>query len=125
MKTKPRKGETDSKKMQFGMWLGLPERCRKDDEKTLEAFSKKIEVTTMTLNRWKKEEDVKEIARNALILFAGNDGLECMQSIIEKTKEGNPTMARLYAEIMGWTGKATTSKGTTPKEITVKYVTDK
>jgi hypothetical protein len=115
--------QRDNLKIQFGMWLGMPAYARQDDEKTQESFSKKIGVQHETLSRWKKDPLVIDTAENAIKIWGANDKLEVVKGIIEKAKEGNPAMARLYME---WQGEISTKKstGVENREFQVKLVTE-
>lgn len=107
---RPKKGVNEDKKNQFGIWLGIPVSARKDDEKTMEQFAAKLGITDMTLTRWKNDPQVQEIARSAVKQFFGNDSFEVVKSIVQKAKEGNAQMARLFLEYNGDIGTGVKKK---------------
>lgn len=123
MAGRPKAGERDDQKTQFGMWLGLPVSARKDDEKTQKDLAKKLGVREETLSLWAKDPYVKGIAQNAIKILGGNDKLAIINKLVELAKEGSHAHIKTYLEWQGEIG-AQTGKPTTPKEITVKYVTD-
>ncbi len=101
---RPKFGENESKKIQFGIWLGLPPACRKEDERNLESFSKKIGISEKTLGRWKSDPFVQQVSKNAIKMFFGNDSFEVVKTVVEKAKAGSFQHARLFMEYNGDVG---------------------
>jgi len=108
-------------KRQYGIWLGLPPEARKPDEQNQAAMAVKLGVVPKTLSIWHRDPYVQEIAQSAVKLLFGNEQIGVIQAIVEKAKEGNPQMARLYADILGWTtGRKTDGSGPASFEVTFK-----
>lgn len=120
---RPKRGESDDKRMQFGMWIGVPLSARRDDEKTREQFAKKIGINSRTLTRWAREPSVQEIARNAIKFLGGDDKLDVVNAIIKEAKAGSPGMARLYMEWQGEIGARVEGKKM-PGEFRVTFHTE-
>lgn len=113
--------DAQSKKMQFGMWLGLPKSTRQDDEVTLEQLSKKIGTSRECLSRWRDDPYVKQCAENAVKIFGGNDKLAIIQSLVSDAKaKGNVQAKRLYLEWQNEIGTRQNSSKT-PSQFNVTF----
>jgi hypothetical protein len=114
--------DTEDKKLQYGMWLGLPPDMRQEDVKTQKDFAKKIGLKEETISRWKDDPYVKSIRENAVRIWGGNDKLEIIKSIIAQAKEGKVAAQRLYLE---WQGELDSrQRKEIPSEFTVTYKTE-
>lgn len=112
--------ESQSKKQQFGIWLGLPPGSREPPSQI--ELAAQLGVTEQSLTTWKRDPIVQEIAKNALQLMALGHNLEIWNSTIEKAKEGNVMAQRLYYDLTNQLRQKET-KGI-PGKFVVEYVTD-
>tara|TARA_Y100000310_G_scaffold334298_1_gene413796 strand:+ start:808 stop:1182 length:375 start_codon:yes stop_codon:yes gene_type:complete len=120
---RPKKGELEDRKQQYGMWLGIPILARKDDEKTQTQICAKLNISENTARKWRSEPFIQEIARNAFKILGGNDMAAVTRAIVDGALEGSPSMARLYMEWQGEVGmRKDVSK--TPTGFSVKFTTD-
>jgi len=111
------------RKQQLGMWLGLPREFRVP--RTQEELAVQLEVSKETLSTWKKDPFVRETQANAVKLYLGGQetaGL-FMKSIRKGLLDGAHPWGRLYAEMMGYIGKAEKEK-TEPIQFVIKSGTD-
>ena len=120
---RPKTGATESKKQEYGIWLGIPELARQEGERTQKEFSIKMGISEKTLIKWRKLPEVQAIAQSAIKILAGNEALAIMNKIIEGAMKGSTQDKRLYSDIMGWTG---TKRAEAPKAgaFTVTFETD-
>lgn len=116
------KAEISDKKRQFGLWLGLPRNIR--DPKSQAELAEKLGVLTTTLAHWKDDPAVKGARESALKILGGNDMYDVTKTIVDKAKEGNFQMARLYMEWQGEIGGKQSGKPQ-PVEIVLSYGTKK
>lgn len=112
--------DEESKKMQYGMWLGLPREARPSDEKTQKGIAKKLGIGIDTASRWNKDPFVEKVADNALKIFGERDKIQIIESLIKEAKDGKVEAIKLYLIWQGELDKSTT--GRIPAEITVKRV---
>jgi len=120
---RPKSGETNDKKQQFGMWLGLPVAARPGDSKTQYQICEKIGITKKTASKWRQDPLVQDTARNIIKLLAGNDQVEVLNAIIKDAKGGQAAQQRIFAEMMGWIGTRKPDGGGTP-DFRVIFTTD-
>lgn len=120
-KTRMTQIESEEKKQQFGLWLGLPKEVR--TPKTQEELAKQLGTTEQTLCSWAKDPLVLAAKDGALKVLGGNDMYAVIQTIVNKAKEGNYQMARLYMEWQGQVGKQQAAKPEEEKELVIRYGT--
>ena len=118
---RPKPGENDDLKRQYGIWLGLPKHARKEDEQTEEALAKKLGVSSKSMSRWKLDPIVIETEASAIKLFAGNDELEVTRIMILKAKEGSHLDRRLYYEYIGRLGSNQPKPDNRPRSIKLTW----
>lgn len=111
-KTRGTKEEISDKKRQFGMWLGLPLDVR--NPKTQADLSKQLVVSETTLVHWRKDLEVLKAKESAIKMLGGNEMYAVTRTIVDKAKDGNFQMARLYME---WQGQIGGKKAEKPEPI--------
>jgi hypothetical protein len=110
--------EVRDKKIQFGMWLGLPEQVRVPKEQ--QDFAKEIGVTPQCLSRWKADPLVKNSQQNAIRIFAQrNHKWEIYQAMVDKAKSGNVQAMKLFWEYCGDLQKTAVDEAKMPQEMKV------
>ncbi len=107
------------KMLQFGMWLGKPERLR--EPKRLEEFGELIGVTRQTLSRWKKDPAVIDIAQNYKKLEAQVHLDDVIKVMTDRAMLGNAADRRLYLEWLGELDKSKKDKDTAIGVIEVRH----
>ena len=101
--------ESRGLKLQYGIWLGIPQDARSADERTQKQLAAKWGVTALTLSRWLKDPLVTEIKEHALHQLISNKySYEIWKTVAEKALGGNVTAARLFGEYTGDIGKTST-----------------
>jgi len=98
------KEESEAKKIQFGIWLGMPKTCRSEDERTIDLIAAKVGVFRDTLFEWEKDPFVIKIAENAMKFYGANRKKEVIDSMIDKAVGGDVQAAKLYLEWQGEIG---------------------
>ena len=116
------KEEISDKKRQFGMWLGLPQSVR--SHKTQVELAKQMETTETTLAHWRKDTEVLGAKESAVKMPGGNDMYAVTRTIVDKAKEGNFQMSRLYMEWQGQIGGKKAEKSE-PLVFELRYGTKK
>lgn len=109
------------KQMQFGMWLGKPERLR--EPKRLEEFGELIGVTRQTLSRWKKDPAVIDIAQNYKKLEAQVHLDDVIKVMTDRAMLGNAADRRLYLEWLGELDKTKKDKSEILGRVEVEFIT--
>ena len=111
----------EAQRIQYGMWLGLPKSSRLEDEKTEDAYSKKICISLKTLNKWKKEPFVKKIAENALKFYGEGKNKEIIDKLRDEALSGSVPAMKLWME---WQGFFASKKAKVPGSFNFELETD-
>ena len=127
MKTgKPKTGETDSRKRQYAIWLGIPISARGEDERTQSQYSQKYFITEKTLSKWKRDPEVQAIAQDALKILGGRDVMQVIQTMTELAKIADPKNFNDRKLFLEWQGQVGTKKDDNlPIEFKVSFETNK
>ena len=112
MAGRPKAGQTEGLKQQYGMWLGLPDSARKDDEKTQAMLAEKLGVAEKTLSLWRGDPIVEEARNNSIKVLGGNEKLAIVNALINKCKTGDHNAIRVYLEWQGEIGANSIKKFT-------------
>ncbi len=116
--------ELHDRKVQFGIWLGIPPECRKP--KSQVEYAAQIDVTPVTLSRWVADPTVQEAKRNALALFYNQkDVFKVTEVVTNKALGGSISAARLLYELTGNIKQVKAKDVAERQEISIKIVAPK
>jgi hypothetical protein len=98
--------ESVQKRIQFGIWMGIPAYARDPQLQTIEQIGYKLGVSKETIRAWKKDKFVLQIAENAVKIHAGTHKFSIVNKMIEQAEAGDHNAQKLYLDYMGELGSS-------------------
>jgi hypothetical protein len=108
--------ESIQKRIQFGIWMGIPAYARDPELQTREQIGFKLGVSKETIRAWKKDKFVLQIAENAVKINAGTHKFSIINKIIQQAENGDHNAQKLYLDYMGELGSSRYEPKDKPKK---------